>query len=148
MGKEIIMKKTFMLILMAVSICLLGGCGGKQSADVSIDYGNSSVYSKEDMDEAVKVIEGEFNTWEGCELHSIAYSSDDQCTPDNVAWMNELEEANDAKEVFTECIMFTSSFHSPKEGGGAWEPDKEYTDYEWWLARSDGGSWKLMTWGY
>lgn len=62
--------------------------------------------------------------------------------------MNELEAANDAKEEFTQCIMFTSSFHSPKEGGGAWEADKEYTDYEWWLGRADGGNWKLMTWGY
>ena len=62
--------------------------------------------------------------------------------------MNELEEANDAKESFTQCIMFKSNFHSPKEGGGAWNADEEYTDWQWWLARSDGGQWKLMTWGY
>ena len=63
-------------------------------------------------------------------------------------WMNELEEANDAKETFTQCIMFTSSFHSPVKGGGAWEADEEYTDWQWWLGRADGGEWKLMTWGY
>ena len=41
-----------------------------------------------------------------------------------------------------------SDFHSPVEAGGAWEPDTEYTDWQWWLARSDGGKWKLLTWGY
>ena len=44
-------------------------------------------------------------------------------------------------------MMFDSSFRSPKKGGGAWEPDEEYT-WSWWLARSEGGEWKLMAWGY
>ena len=145
------MKKTAaFIIVMITCICALAGCGGKESTggDVTVDYGNSSIYSKEDMDAAISLIKEEFNTWDGCELHSIAYSSDDNCNADNIAWMNELEAANDNEEVFTQCIMFTTDFHSPKEGGGAWEPDTEYEDYEWWLGRSDGGSWKLMTWGY
>ena len=117
--------------------------------EVQIDYGASSLYSREDMDAAIDLIVKEFGSWEGCELHSISYSSDDECnTEDNISWMNNLEEANDAQEAFTQCIMFTSAFHSPKEGGGAWNPDQEYTGWQWWLARSDGGEWKLMTWGY
>ena len=66
----------------------------------------------------------------------------------NIAWMNALEAANDNKQTFDQCIMFTSDFHSPKNGGGAWNPDEEYTGWQWWLARSNGGKWKLMTWGY
>ena len=62
--------------------------------------------------------------------------------------MNDLEEANDAKETLTQCIMFTSDFHSPKKGGGVWNADREYTGWQWWLARSDGGQRKLMTLGY
>ena len=34
-----------------------------------------------------------------------------------------------------------------KNGGGAWNANEEYT-WSWWLARSEGGTWKLMTWGY
>lgn len=45
------------------------------------------------------------------------------------------------------CISFDSSFRSPKNGGGAWNANEEYT-WSWWLARSEGGTWKLMTWGY
>ncbi len=62
--------------------------------------------------------------------------------------MNELEAANDAQETFTQCMMFRTDFHSPKNAAGAWTPAHEYTDYQWWLARSDHGRWKLMTWGY
>ena len=65
----------------------------------------------------------------------------------HIAWMNELKEANDNKEVFTQCIAFDSSFHSPLHGGGAWRANEEYT-WTWWLARTDHGEWKLMTLGY
>lgn len=53
------------------------------------------------MNAAIELIKKEFNTWDGCELHSISYSSDDECSESNIAWMNELEEANDAKATFT-----------------------------------------------
>ena len=49
---------------------------------------------------------------------------------------------------YDECIVFTSSFHSPVEGGGAWEPDYDYENWEWYLGRTEGGSWDLLTWGY
>lgn len=136
------------LCLCFVCVFAFIGCGNKTTSKVTIDYGTSSIYSKKDMNAAIELIKKEFNTWDGCELHSIAYSSDDECGKTNITWMNELEAANDAKETFTQCIMFKSSFHSPKEGGGGFNADEEYTNWQWWLARSDSGQWKLMTWGY
>lgn len=141
------MKIIAALVLTAICIVGLIGCG-KKAPEVRIDYGTSSIYTKEDMNAAIELIKQEFNRWDGCELHSISYSDDEACSESNIAWMNELEEANDTKETFTQCIMFESDFHSPKKGGGAWIADKEYTDWQWWLARTDGGQWKLMTWGY
>ena len=48
--------------------------------------------------------------------------------------------------------QFNSDFHSPvKEedlAGTAWEPDQEYKDYQWTLAREEGSPWELVTWGY
>ena len=88
------------------------------------------------MDEAIDVIKKQFSSLRG-ELHSLSYTSDDACNnEDNIAWMNELEEANDNKESFTQCISFDSSFRSPKNGGGAWNANEEYT-WSWWLARSE-----------
>lgn len=144
---EVNMKKSIVVLLSIACICALVGCSAKYVSEVKIDYGESKIYSKEDMDLAIRLIVKEFNTWEGCELHSITYCSDDECNSENIAWMNALQEDNDANEQFTQCIMFKSDFHSPKNGGGAWISDEEYT-WQWWLARSDGGEWKLMTWGY
>ena len=106
-------KKPLALLLSVICILGLAGCK-KKAPEVKIDYGTSSIYTEADMNAAIDLIKKEFNTWDGCELHSISYSSDDECSESNVAWMNELEEANDAKETFTQCIMFRSDFHSPK----------------------------------
>lgn len=141
------MKRVLVFLLSIISILGLIGCG-KKAPEVRIDYGTSSIYTQKDMNAAIELIKKEFDTWNGCELHSISYSSDDECSESNIAWMNELEAANDEKKIFTQCIMFKSDFHSPKKGGGAWNADDEYTDWQWWLARTDGGQWKLMTWGY
>lgn len=136
------MRKLLGLCLLFV---VLLGC--TKNIEVQIDYGQSNMYTKEDMDLAISMIQEEMKQWDGCELHSITYGSDDACNQENLDWMNELEEANDNIEIFTECILFKTDFHSPKDGGDAWNSDYEYTDFEWWLARSNG-NWKLMTWGY
>lgn len=141
------MKKICKFLLLTLCVLGLAGCG-KSKTEVTIDYGDSKLYTTQDMDAAISLIEATFDTWDGCELHSISYLSDEECNADNIAWMNDLRASNDVQETFTECIAFTSEFHSPKEGAGAWNADTEYTGWEWWLARSDGGEWKLMTWGY
>ena len=142
------MKKIFVMAICIVLMFALVGCENGKTANVVIDYGTSSIYTKADMNAAIEVIKKQFNSMDGCELHSLSYSSDDDCNNSEcIKWMNDLEEANDNKEVFTQCIMFNSSFRSPKNGGGAWETNEEYT-WSWWLARSEGGAWKLMTWGY
>ena len=111
---------------------------------VTIDYGDSEAYSIPEMDEAIACIDAEFSGWEGCEMHAIRYAGDDWLTQENLAYVNSLREDKN----YVECIVFLTDFHSPVEGGGAWEADQEYTDYQWWLAREAEGGWELLTWGY
>ena len=107
------MKKVIPLVLCLVFVLSLVGCGKTDTLKVEIDYGTSSIYTEEDMNAAIDKIMKEFNKMEGCELHSLSYSSDDVCNDaDNIAWMNDLEKANDAKETFSQCIMFNSSFRA------------------------------------
>lgn len=120
----------------------------KEESAEYLDYGTSSIYTKAEIDAAIELIKKEFSTWDGCELHSISYSTDEECSESNIAWMNEIGKATDVKETFTQCIMLKSNFHSPLNGGSGFNPDEEYTDWQWWLARSEGGQWKLMTYGY
>lgn len=145
------MKKK--LLIIGVIICIifilfLVGYENVNRNSVKIDYGTSTTYTEDDMNQAIAKIIEEFNKFEGCELHSLSYISDDKCnTEDNIKWMNDLETANDNKEVFTQCIAFKSSFRSPKNDDGVWNANSEY-DWSWWLARSENSEWKLMTWGY
>ena len=145
--KKLILIAAAMMFILALTACGSSDTGtdsGTDSGEVSIDYGKSDLYTQEDMDAAIELIRAEFDSWEGCELHSISYAGDECNTEENIAWMNELADSSD----FTQCIEFTSDFHSPVEGGGAWEADQEYTDWQWWLGRAEGGDWELMTWGY
>ena len=142
------MKKMIAAVLCLVAAFSLAACGTRSVPKIEIDYGASSIYSKRDMDSAIKLIKEEFSEWEGCELHSISYSSDEECSEENIAWLNDLANARLHYSAFTQCIMFKSDFHSPKHGGGAWNSDQEYTNWQWWLARTDNGRWYLLTWGY
>ena len=113
------------------------------SYDFVVDYKTSDMYSEDDMNKAIEVILREFNSWEGCVMKELSYTDDQKCE-DNLSYINSL--AVDTK--YDECIVFTSTFHSPVEGGDAWEPDYDYGNWEWYLGRTDGGDWDLLTWGY
>lgn len=119
--------------------------GAVKSAEVSIDYGDSKRYTKEQLEEAVVQIKCKFATYEGCELHSIRYAGDECNTEENVKRLNDAAggEAN-----YVQCAEFLMDFHSPAEGSGTLKPDEEYKDYQWWLARTEDGGLELVTWGY
>ena len=97
-----------------------------------------------ELAEAAALIREEFDSWEGCEMHSLRYAGDECCSEENIKWLNFL---SDGSEI-SECVEFLSDFHSPVEGSGAWSADTEYTGWQWWLGREDGGSWELLSWGY
>lgn len=137
------MKKAITFILL-VCIAMLCGCSKSGNVNnVRVDFGKSEIFSQHDMDSAINLIKKEFSSWDGCELHSITYVGDGICS-DNIQYCNTLRK--DAG--YDECIIFKSSFHSPKSDAGSWEPDEEYTDWSWHLARKDNGAWTLLTWGY
>ncbi len=142
------MKRKVLIAALTVLALLLAGCGGKK--DVTVDYGSSALYTQEDMDAAIKLIRAEFDTWKGCELHSIRYAGDECLTEDNLEWLRELGKANGLDAAYTQRIEFLTDYHSPKtsEQAGAWNVDYEYTDWQWWMARTEGGQWELLTWGY
>ena len=141
------MKKVLWFLISFLFVCQLTGCS--LLINPKIDYGNSNVYSKEEMDDAIKIIRKEFfNLFMGSELKNIRYVSDDKCGVDELEWLNVLAEDNGSSEHFTECMLFLSDFHSSKNGRGDLEADYEYTDWQWWLARSENGKWKLVTNGW
>ena len=125
------MKKIITVTLCIVLVLLFAGCGKNgDTSKVEIDYGASSIYSKEEIDSAIEIIKKQFALFEGCELHRLSYMTDEECNnADNIEWMNDLR-TDDNKEAFTQCIAFESSFCSLKKGGGTWEANEEYTPKE------------------
>ena len=117
---------------------------GKVLPVVSYDYGKSELYTAEELEQAAIQVKCEFSTFAGCELHSLRYAGDEFNTKENLEWLKSLDEGRN----FVQVAKFTTDFHSPVEGGGAWEPDTEMKDWEWWLAREEGKGWLLVTNGY
>ena len=59
-------------MLCIVLVLLFAGCGKDgDTSKVEIDYGTSSVYSKEEIDSAIEIIKSSSLLFEGCELHSL-----------------------------------------------------------------------------
>ena len=76
-------------------------------------------------------------------------AGDENNTEENIAWLNSL---NGGGHDYTQCAKFLMDFHSPVDEADlkdtAWEPDTDYNDYQWWVARTDGGDWEVVSWGY
>lgn len=117
--------------------------GGTRAPEVALDYGESELYRRDELIEAAVQIKCDFAKWAGCELHSLRYAGDDQNNEENISWLNSLSEGSD----YSQIVCFTGSFHTPAEQSRAWEPDEEYSDYRWWLARGEDGGWELVTAG-
>ncbi len=146
------MRKIFAaaLALMLMLITAPANANDSPSEDIRINYGVSKLFSKDDMDAAVKIILKHFEQWQGCELHSILYVGDECNSAENLKWMNELAAAHGQKEKMLYCMEFLSDFYVSREAEKhtTFNPETEYKNWQWWLARSENGEWQLLTFGY
>ena len=146
------MRKIFALALalMLTLGALPANANDSPSEDIRISYGVSKIYSNDDMDAAVKIILKQFEQWQGCELHSVVYMGDECNSEENLRWMNELAKAQKIQEKMVQCAGFLSDFYVSREAEKhtTFNPETEYKNWQWWLARSENGEWKLLTFGY
>ena len=119
--------------------------GAVKSAKVTEDLGNSTVYTREELSDAVVQIKCKFASlsFAGCELHSIRYAGDGANNAENIKWLSDV-----GRTKYAQVAEFLTDFHSPVKDAGAWNADYEYTNFQWWLARTAGGGWEIVTWGY
>lgn len=104
--------------------------------------GTSEVYSDEDLQAAVDKIVNYFNVT--VEFQQIFYQWDEESA-------NKLSYCQELKPEVDECVFFKTNFYIPEqdaEMAGAFEPNKTLTDYEWYLGRSNGWEWNVLTAGY
>lgn len=125
---------------------LEGYLGTAPESEVEIDLGSSTLYTQEELTEAAIQIKCDFASWAGCELHSLRYAGDESNSEENIQWLNSLNEGAN----YTQVAEFLMNFHSPVDENAptAWDPDQEYEDYQWWLARGEDGGWEIVSTGY
>lgn len=130
--------------IMKSGVTLEGWLGAVNETDIDLDYGSSEIYTPEQLKEAAIQIKCTFAGWKGCELHSLRYVGDEADNAKNLEWLN----SHDENAEYTHAAEFLTDFHSPVEASGAWDPDQEYKDYQWWLGLTEDGTWKVVDWGY
>lgn len=110
-----------------------------------IDLGSSEKFTEEELKAAAIRIECEFAFWNGCVLKNIRYAGDDAVTVEKLEWLN--TQSPDAN--YTSAVQFLMDFHTPAYTGElTFNPDSDYVDYQWWLAKNADGGWDIVTFGY
>ena len=119
--------------------------GAYKGGKVDIDYGTSSIYKEDELKDAVIQIECRFASLDSCVLKSIRYAGDEAVTDEK---LKAIQEQNpDSK--YTQIVEFLMDFHTPENTGDTtFEPDRDYTDYQWWLARTADSGWEIVSFGY
>lgn len=130
--------------IMESGVTLEGWLGAVNETDLDVDYGSSEIFTPEQLKEAAIQIKCTFAGWKGCELHSLRYAGDEADNAKNLEWLN----SHDENAEYTHAAEFLTDFHSPVEASGAWNPDQEYKEYQWWLGLTEDGTWEVVDWGY
>lgn len=132
------MKKLIAAALAMLMAALLCSCG--KTVGTKINLGSSEIYSDAEIKAAAAAVKAKFATFDGCTLHSLTYAGDEESA-------GCLDYVRDSNENYSKCIVFESSFRSPKNGGGTWEKNSEYT-WNWYVAKSPVGIWEVVDYGY
>lgn len=151
-------KKKKVIIIVIAILCVAAVIGFVitkvvTTPKVEIDYGTSDIYTQKDMDEAIKVIKRKIRHMKGFEVHKVYYAGDKSSNSDSVLkWINELAKRDGWTDDFTEVIYFKSDFHTSKKEkdveNTGFDVDDEETGYGWYLARTEGGKWRIISSGY
>ena len=131
-------KKIFIVLCVILGIALI-----LSFIPAVIDCGDSVLYTKEERQAAAKLISDTVESFEGCKLYAVKYEGD-EVSKKNLEYCNSLA-ADDV--TYSESIVFSSYFLSPIFNAGAWNPNDLYS-WSWYLARTNGGDWEILTYGY
>jgi len=135
------MKKNWLTVLVAtLSILLLvvSMMKNDNTKNAKMEIGKSSMYSKKEIESAIKVVFKEFHDYPAT-LEKVWYEEDVE--------ENKKMAKNYAAE---EAIVLHSNFKtnsSSKTWENGFNPNANYSGWSWVLVRDNRGDWKLKTGG-
>ena len=142
------MKKIAIYLSMILMIFLLVGCNqNNKLTNIKIDIGESTKFSKEEIDNAVDCLKRSFD-FEACTLTKIYYNEEIS----NTAVEDYLQFGNGSvnKVKAENVIVLLSDFDVDNSGNNpVLNPGETYTNYNWILIRDDKNSdWKVDDCGF
>ena len=130
------MNKFFQFFIILIIVLGLSGCGITFLARKNV--GDSKIFSKEDIEEAMDIVCEEIKKSEGYVLLELKYE-EDFCKKQMKYYMEQYSA--------DEAIVLLSKFYVFGENGSL-APGETYSKWNWILVRDKGGFWELKTWGY
>ena len=138
------MKRGFRIILAIIFLFSLAGCKGKKDGDITIDKGDSSKFSEEEIDSAIKVVKDNFS-FPGSKLKVVRYDEDksEDAIKDFMEYGKGKGTDIDPNNVIVLFSEFDVSGKNPVLSKG------EYKNYSWTLVRKDKDKeWNIEDQGY
>lgn len=150
MKKKQILKISILflvLVFILIAVILCGRSVGilkRNIANTKVDLGTSEIYSQEDLQAASDVILKEIGSWSSVkEVYTVSYCGDESSEGD-VDYARSLSDKD-----YIQCAVFESSFKTTSSAASdGFNENSMYDGWQWYLARTDGGQWELVTWGY
>ena len=127
-----------MAVIMIISLC---ACSSDKD-NVWTTEVSSTLYSQQDISGAIDVVKSDFKQNNSDFILEKLYYAGDETSQSYQEWADR----NNADEV----LVLRSAFHTDSDGGSdkSFEPDTEYTDWNWILVRNDGGKWAIADQGF
>lgn len=141
------MKRHIISATAVIIAILLSGCAvfsNTNTNNTKIDLGNSETYTDTELQAAADMIIAQIKSWNSVdEIRTVSYSGD-IISAENLEYCNTLNNG-----VYDQCVVFESAFFTSGSADSAgFEPNSLYDGWMWYLARTDGGAWEVVTCGY
>ncbi|WP_245870579.1 DUF4829 domain-containing protein [Ezakiella peruensis] len=138
------MKPGFRILFALLILFSLTGCKGKADGDITIDKGDSSKFSQEEIDSAIKVVKDNFS-FPGSELKAVSYdeAKSEDAIKDFVKYGAGKGTDIDPNNIIVLFSEFDVTGKNPVLSKG------KYKNYSWTLVRKDKDrEWKIEDQGY
>ena len=142
------MKKIVIYLSMILMIFSLVGCNqNNKSTNIKLDIGESTKFSKEEIDNAVDCLKRSFD-FEACTLTKIYYN--EEVSNNAIEDYFQFGNGSENKVKTENIIVLLSDFDVDNSGDNpVLNPGETYTNYNWILIRDDKNSdWKVDDWGF
>ena len=141
MKKKIIISTIIIILFIIFTLIILNNKKQGNIKNVEIVIGNSEIYSKEEINDAIDIVLIKFKDFPAT-LNKIYYD-EEKSQKESDEWAKQYD-ADEAIVLYSDFKTYSGE-QSLNDG---FSSNFEYSNWAWILVRSNHGEWQLKTWGY